>query len=194
MNSIDANDIQGKIDVLAKQLRDIRRELVAMKHRLPREEAPDYELTVRDGLKMKLSEFFGASDELIVIHNMGKGCAYCTLWADGFNGVLRHFENRAGFVVVSPDDWQTQRDFADSRGWKFRMASGKGSSFTRDLGFETPDGKCMPGFSTFEKGKDGKMYRTASDEFGPGDYYCGIWHMFDLLPKGANRWAPKFKY
>lgn len=182
-----------KIESLEKQLQEMRKELVKLKLQQPREEVRDYELTGRDGEKVKLSQLFGASDELIVIHNMGKGCRYCTLWADGFNGFLGHFENRAGFAVVSPDDYQTQREFADSRGWKFRMLSAKGTTFNKDMGFENPEGKPQPGFSTFEK-RDGRIYRAAYDWFGPGDHYCAIWHMFDLLPNGQNDWAPQYKY
>src|SRR6516162_6332847 len=38
---------------------------------------------------------FWRQEYLFVIHNMGAGCRNCTLWADGFNGMLRHIENRA---------------------------------------------------------------------------------------------------
>ena len=40
---------------------------------------------------------------------MGRGCSYCTLWADGFNGLRHHFEDRAAFVVVSPDTPEQQK-------------------------------------------------------------------------------------
>jgi hypothetical protein len=28
----------------------------------------------------------------------------------------------------------------------------------------------------------------------PGDDFCTVWHRFDLLPEGADDWAPKFTY
>ena len=90
---------------------------------------------------------------------MGRACTYCTLWADGFNGVHRHLENRAGFVVVSPDPLDVQREFAESRGWKFRMASGQGSTFIEDMGFKSEKG-WTPGVSTFYRDK-GKITRVA---------------------------------
>ena len=34
-----------------------------------------------------------AHDRLLMIHNMGEACRYCTLWADGFNGFLPHLED-----------------------------------------------------------------------------------------------------
>ena len=38
---------------------------------------------------VRLSELFGEHDDLVIIHNMGASCRYCTLWADGFSGYLR---------------------------------------------------------------------------------------------------------
>ena|SRR3989441_11641217 len=142
---------------------------------------------------VKLSDLFGSKEDLILIHNMGNRCSHCTMWADGFNGVVDHLEDRAAFVVVSPDSPETQKAFATSRGWKFRMLSAKGSSFAKDMGFETK-GEADPGVSVFQKTKDGKILRVAKDKFGPGDPYCVVWHFFDLLPNGDNGWLPKFKY
>lgn len=130
----------------------------------------------------------------MVVHNMGKSCPYCTLWADGFNGVVDHLGNRAPFVVVSPDDPKTQADFRKSRGWKFEMLSAAQSDFTRDMGFAAEDGSPWPGVSTFRKDADGKIYRTAKTWFGPGDDFCAVWHLLELLPEGVDGWEPKYKY
>ena len=65
----------------------------------------------------------------------GRGCVYCTMWADGFNGVVPHLEDRAAFVVVSPDEPHVQAEFAASRGWRFRMVAAR-SDFTGDMGYE----------------------------------------------------------
>jgi predicted dithiol-disulfide oxidoreductase (DUF899 family) len=61
---------------------------------------------------VQLSDLFGEHEDLIVIHNMGVSCPYCTLWADGFNGLIRHLEDRAAFVMVSPDPPDIQKEFA----------------------------------------------------------------------------------
>ncbi len=93
-----------------------RKRALSLMRKLTGETVGDYEFTSigRTGKlkKTKLSHLFGKHNELIVIHNRGKGYVYCTLWADGFNGLVPHFENRAGYVVVSPDDPKTQREFA----------------------------------------------------------------------------------
>jgi predicted dithiol-disulfide oxidoreductase (DUF899 family) len=129
----------------------------------------------------------------MVIHNMGKGCSYCTLWADGFNGFVKPLNDRVPFVLVSPDKPSVQKEFAESRGWTFKMLSASESTFTKDLGFEKEEKKYWPGVSTFVR-KEGKIFRVNYDFFGPGDYYCSVWHLFDLLPKGENAWKPKYVY
>ena len=44
--------------------------------------------------KHKLLGKSAGKDDLVVIHNMGASCAYCTLWGDGFNGVYEHLANK----------------------------------------------------------------------------------------------------
>ncbi len=187
-----SEELYKEIEGLEKELMEKAGKLAELKKQLPREEIKDYTLTDRDGNPVKLSELFGDKDDLIVVHNMGENCPYCTLWADGFNGLVHHFEDRAGFVLVSPDSYEEQRKFADSRNWKFRMMSAKESRFTWDLGFQTEE-YIMPGFSTFRK-EDSKIYRIGWSYFGPGDLFCSLWHMFGLLEGGAGDWEAKFEY
>ena len=58
------------------------------------------------------ADLFGDKNDLILIHNMGKGCTSCTMWADGFNGVYDHLASRAAFVVSSPNPVAVQKAFA----------------------------------------------------------------------------------
>jgi predicted dithiol-disulfide oxidoreductase (DUF899 family) len=193
MHAETDKSIDNLIDDLERELVEKKRRLADLKLSKTPEEVEDYALRGPGDRTVKLSELFGNHDELIVVHNMGKQCPYCTMWADGFNGVLHHLEDRAGFVVVSPDDPETQREFASSRNWKFKLFSAAGSSFIKDMGFESDKGEYWPGFSTFFK-KEGSILRAAKDSFGPRDEYCSVWHLFDLLPRGAGVWQPKFKY
>ena len=156
------------------------------------EQVNDYEFLNSDNQKTSLSKLFGSKKDLIIIHNMGNSCPYCTMWADGFNGLLPHIEDRTTFVVSSPDDSTTQKKFAKSRGWKFQMISTRGTSFAKDMGFEQ-DGMPKPGVSVFYK-KDGKIIRVGRDDFGPGDNYCPTFPLFDLLKDGTNNWQAKFAY
>ena len=181
-----------EIEKMEEELLEQHEKLAELKRELPPQEVKDYTLQSADG-PVKLSELFGGKPDLMVIHNMGKGCAYCTLWADGFNGVHQHLESRAGFVLVSPDPVDVQREFAQSRGWKFRVASGQDSTFIEDMGFRG-EKSWMPGVSTFYREKGGRITRIAKAPFGPGDPFCGLWHLLALLKDGAADWRPKYKY
>ncbi|MBK9248868.1 MAG: DUF899 family protein [Ignavibacteria bacterium] len=195
---MSTESIQQQIDKLEKQKDDILAQLVSLKRqRTNNEQIKNYELLDFAGNSVSLLDMFGDKNDLIVIHNMGKGCNYCTLWADGFNGFAKPFADRAAFVLVSPDSPEVQQEFAESRGWTFQMASSQGSTFTSELGFsEFKDGKqyYAPGYSTFRKNPDGSITRAAYDYFGPGDLYCAVWHIFELLPEGVENWHPKKVY
>lgn len=191
MNPI-STDLVSEIERLEGQLVSQHEKLAELKRQLPRQEVKDYTLAGARG-PVRLSQLFGDKRDLVLIHNMGKGCSYCTLWADGFNGVVPHLEDRAAFVVCTPDSPETQVQFADSRGWKFSMVSGHGSTFIEDMGFRG-EKSWMPGVSTFHRAADGKIYRVARAEFGPFDPFSGIWHLIALLADGVKGWEPKYKY
>ena len=187
-----------KIADLEREIHEKQAELARLRREAPPMPLEDYTLRGPAGARVRLSEVFGEHRDLIVIHNMGSSCPYCTLWADGFNGIVSHLENRAAFVLVSPDSPVTQAAFAEQRGWKFRMLSNGDSGFTEDMGFlrEGSDGKMRPapGVSTFRKDDDGSLTRIAHADFGPGDPFCGAWHVFSLLDGGAGEWAPRSVY
>ena len=180
------------------QLNDYRRQLAGIKSkmrelqaRIEPEPVADYVFSTPEG-PVTLSALFGDKQELFVIHNMGKGCAYCTLWADGFNGVQHHLRDRAGFVVSSPDVPEVQQEFAASRGWLFPMVSHAGSSFAEDMGYRR-DGKFWPGVSVFRKQENG-IVRISDTGLGPDDEFCVVWSLFDLLPVGPDSWRPRYSY
>ena len=180
-----------EIQNLEAKLEELKAELCAARHNAPRQEVHDFGFTTLNG-PITLSEMFGQSSELILIHNMGQSCSYCTLWADGLNGFTKPFEDRCAFFVVSPDSPEVQRDFGAKRDWKFKMASDASKEFSKAMGYWSESDGAGAGVSTFIK-EDGKIYRTGTAEFGPGDEFCSVWPIMDLLggPKG---WEPKFDY
>jgi predicted dithiol-disulfide oxidoreductase (DUF899 family) len=186
------SELLEEIDRLEETLQREQERLAELRRRVPPKQVEDYTLRGWEG-PVRLSELFQGKPDLIVIHNMGKGCVYCTLWADMFNGVVPHLENRAGLVVVSPDPPAVQREFARGRGWRFRMASGEGSSFIQDMGFRG-EKSWQPGVSTFHREPGGEIRRIAKAYFGPGDPFCGVWHLLALLKDGAADWKPKYAY
>jgi len=191
----------GKSKELLKEISslelDVRRKqakLAGLRKKLPSTESNDYIFHDKEGQEVRLSDLFGKSDELMVVHNMGKSCTGCTLWADEYNGVISHLESRVPFVVVSPDEPPVMKEFSEKRNWKFQILSSKLNSFKRDMGFENAKGNPVPGVSVFTKDKKGKIFHYSSAMFGPGDSFCAVWHYFDLLPGGRKKWNPKFSY
>lgn len=183
----------------SKKLAEYREQIAAVRAKMREaqaavepQEVEDYALSKPDGT-VRLSALFSGKSDLIVIHNMGAACRYCTLWADGFNGIYAHLADRAGFVVATPDPPAAQKKFAESRGWHFPMVSHQGTSFAADMGYRSEKGGWMPGISVFRR--EGKRtLRVADTPLHPGDDYCSLWHMFDMLPGGAGDWEPQFKY
>lgn len=190
-------EIDAEIQAHGKTLREAREKIAALRRERTPDPVQDYELTGSDGAPVRLSELFGDKQDLVVVHNMGRRCPMCTTWADGFDGVARHLEDRMAFVVSTPDAPEDQREFAASRGWRFRMVSTKGTSFAKDLGFEgVHEGEPFPypGLSVFGRLEDGSVVRRDWDFFGPGDEYCVVWAFLDLLPGGQGEWWPKLAY
>ncbi|MHA1513621.1 MAG: DUF899 family protein [Candidatus Hodarchaeales archaeon] len=186
-------ELEQEMFVLDTEIKEKDIQLSLLKKELAFLEVQEYTFEFIDGT-ITLSELFHDKEDLIVIHNMGKHCAYCTMWADGFNGVLPHIQDRTSFVVISPNSPVIQKEFSDSRGWKFSMVSAQSSTFIKDMGFELEDGKYMPGVSFFHKDNKGKIIRTGKDFFGPGDVYSSPWQLFKFLKRGINNWSPKLSY
>jgi predicted dithiol-disulfide oxidoreductase (DUF899 family) len=155
-------------------------------------DVPDYEFATLKG-PAKLSSLFGKKRDLFVIHNMGRGCNACTMWADGFNGLYPHIASRASFVVSNHETPEEQAEFAASRGWKFPMVSTLGTTFAADMGFTNAAGKPTPGVSAFQM-QDRKIVRVSASGFNESDEFCPVWRLFDLLPEGPDGWRPQRSY
>jgi predicted dithiol-disulfide oxidoreductase (DUF899 family) len=175
-------------------VRDAQQRLDELRKQQPPEDFSEHKLKSWDGGEVALAELFGEKRDLLAVHNMGARCPYCTMWADGFNGQLRHIADRTAFVVVSPDPIATQMEFAQSRGWRFRMCSAEGTEFTKAAGYQDENGSPWPGVSAFKRDEDGKVWRVSHAPFGPGDEFNGAFHLFDLLDGGLGGWQAKLSY
>jgi len=180
-----------KLTAFRQQIADIRQQMRKVQADIEPQEVANYEFRVPDGI-VTLTELFGDHEDLMVVHNMGVSCPGCTLWADGYNGIHQHVTSRAAFVVSSPDAPEVQQKFAASRGWVFPMVSHMGNSFAEDMGYRTAT-RLLPGMSVFKR-KANKILRVSDVTWSPGDDFCTIWHMFDLLPEGPAGWMPKLRY
>ncbi len=181
-----------------QEIIDLEMKIMELTQSLNRERAsmtpepvPNYRFQTLDG-EVSLLDFFGAHDRLLAIHNMGDGCRYCTLWADGFNGLLPHLESAMAVVLLSKDSPEHQRKFAGSRGWRFRLASHGGGDYIREQTV-MPGVENMPGAVTYLR-KDDQVFRWSRTIFGPGDAYTPMWNLLGLAGLGETEWTPQFRY
>jgi predicted dithiol-disulfide oxidoreductase (DUF899 family) len=188
--SIDTSsreELNAAIDAKGKQIDALYKDLVALRHQEAAMPVQDYVLKDFAGNDVPLSAAFGDQDQLVLIHNMGFACTYCTMWADGFNGAYHYIQRRAAFVVVSNDPPHKQQLGAGKRGWTMPMLSCQGTTLFADLGFVGAAGDgdehagWWPGFSTLVKNADGTLTRHSRGFFGPGDEFCSVWKFFDHL-------------
>lgn len=178
--------VEDKMRKLEEDISTSRKKLVKLLRKQAAMDVQDYTMKDTAGNDIKLSEMFGDKENLILIHNMGKSCPYCTLWADGFSGVAYFIEKKAAFALTSPDSPDVQKQFAESRGWKMKTYSAAGTSFIKDMGYEMENKSYWPGVSVFHKDSNGQVTRVAMDFFGPGDFYASPFHLFDLIPGNVN--------
>jgi predicted dithiol-disulfide oxidoreductase (DUF899 family) len=151
----------------------------------------NYEFQTLEGTA-SLLDLFAGKTTLFAIHNMGQACRYCTIWADGINAFLPHLESEFSVVLVSKDPPETQRAFANSRGWRFRMASHDGGDYIREQSVAEGEDN-MPGLVCYQR-KGEQIFKLNTAIFGPGDQFCSIWHILSLAGVGEESWTPQYSY
>ena len=182
---------ESSIQELEKQIFELKGQLRELQKAAPRIAVKNYTFETFDG-KVSLLDLFAGRDKLLAIHNMGQGCRYCTLWADGLNPFLPHLESAMAVALFSKDPPEVQRRFANSRGWRFRMASHGGGDYIVEQ--TTTDGiNNMPGIVLYERDGD-KIFRKNASNFGPGDEYCSMWDLLGLAGLGEGDWTPQYNY
>lgn len=179
------------IQTLEQQIFELTARLNELRKQAPVTPVRNYEFSTLAG-PATLLDLFGGSNRLLMIHNMGQGCRYCTLWADGFNGFVDHLESALAVVLVSKDAPALQRQFANSRGWRFRLASHGGGAYMKEQSIE-PGGSNTPGAVMYVREGE-KIFRKNACVFGPGDIYCSMWNLLGLAGLGEAEWTPQFRY
>jgi predicted dithiol-disulfide oxidoreductase (DUF899 family) len=158
---------------------------------------------------VRLSELFTGPDrDLVVYHFMyGKQqtepCPMCTMWIDGFDGIVHHVTRNADFVVVAAADLPTLRAHARDRGWtNLRLLSAGASTFKYDLGSEDAEGAQDSTVSVFTRDDEGAVHHAYSvhprmsedvDQRGI-DLLTPVWHILDLTRRGRGDWFPSLDY
>lgn len=192
-----------------KALTRMRDELCAQRRALPWVRIDkDYVFDGPDG-KVSLSDMFAGRSQLIVYHFMfhpdwKAGCKSCSFWADNFNSIVTHLNQRdVSMVSVSRAPFDKLAAFKKRMGWSFVWVSSAGNDFNRDFdvsftpndlerggnnyNFETHrfSGEEAPGLSVFVK-DDGSLYHAYSCYARGLDMLNGAYHYLDLVPKGRD--------
>ncbi|NQT63395.1 MAG: DUF899 family protein [Candidatus Marinimicrobia bacterium] len=183
--------MSNEIKDIEMQIYELNEKLTALRKSSPATKVPNYTFKTVEG-EITLLELFGENDKLLMIHNMGQGCRYCMLWADGFNGFLPHLESAMSVALVSKDAPELQRRFANERGWRFRLASHGGGEYIREQTVTEGEAN-SPGAVVYERISD-EIFRKNSSEFGPGDIYCSMWGLLGLAGMGEEEWTPQYNY
>jgi predicted dithiol-disulfide oxidoreductase (DUF899 family)/uncharacterized protein YndB with AHSA1/START domain len=162
----------------------------------------DYTLTGTDGKPVQFSSLFGDKNDLLVYHLMYKpgddeACNMCSMWIDGFNGIVRHVRENAAFVVIAKAPIEKLNAWAKRRGWdRVAVYSSYGTNFNRDFHAEDADGDQLPAISAFRRSNAGvhHFYRKSAlldeDNHRGIDQLSPVWNLLDLLPQGRGEWYP----
>jgi len=183
--------MSDEISNIEKQIYELTVKLNALRKDSSGDEVQNYTFATLDG-ETSLLDMFGDKDQLLLIHNMGQGCRYCTLWADGINGFLPHLESAMSVFLVSKDTPELQRSFANSRNWRYRLASHSGGDYASEQTVMAGESN-MPGAVVYERSGD-KITRKNAAIFGPGDQFCSLWSLLGLAGLGEADWTPQYKY
>jgi predicted dithiol-disulfide oxidoreductase (DUF899 family) len=157
-----------------------------------------------------LTELFDGRSQLVVYHFMfgpdwEKPCKSCSFWADNFNGIIPHLNQRdVTFVAISRAPLEKLQARAKRMGWTFKWVSSLGNDFNFDYGVSfTPEqlasgeipynygkhkahGSEMPGISVFFKDEAGRIFHTYSCFARGLDMLNTAYHYLDLVPKGRD--------
>jgi len=169
----------------------------------------EYTFEGRDG-KQTLSELFDGRSQLIVYHFMFNpsweaGCPSCSFWADNFNGIIVHLNQRdVTMIAVSRAPYSKLVEYQDRMGWDFKWVSSHDTDFNFDYNvsftpeefskkeafynFDTQDpfSPEREGVSIFYKDPAGRVFHTYSAYARGIDTLNGAYSYLDLVPKGRD--------
>ncbi len=191
----------GRFLARDKEFTRLREELSRERRELPWEcVKKEYVFEAENG-RETLAHLFGGRSQLIVCHLVYEpdwdiGCKNCSFWADDFNGIIPHLNERdTSLVATSRAPLEKLQAQARRCGWTFKWVSCVGNDFNLDFnvwfaretvargdavynrGSEKVTGPSRPAISAFFKDA-GQVFHTHST------YARGL---FDL-PGGVGEW------
>ena len=166
--------------------------------------------------KQTLSDLFDGRTQLIVYHFMydpswDAGCPSCSFWADNFNGIVVHLNQRdVTMIAVSRAPYSKIEEYKKRMGWKFKWVSSYDNDFNFDYHVSfTPEELSKKkafynynlqdthspereGVSVFYKDTAGHVFHTYSAYARGIDVLNVAYHYLDLVPKGRDEDGHEF--
>ncbi len=196
--------------VKEKKFTHLREQLAQQRRDLPWEKV--VKRYVFDGPKGResLSDLFDGRSQLVVYHFMfgpgwEEGCSHCSFWADHYDGMGVHLNQRdVCFVVVSRAPLAEITPFKRRMGWGFKWVSSCQTDFNYDYQASfTPediqsssvfynyktiemDMTDREGLSVFYKDKRGDVFHTYSTYARGIDMMNLTYQFLDIVPKGRD--------
>ena len=160
--------------------------------------------------KETLTELFDGRSQLIVYHfmfdpNWEAGCPHCSRWADNFNGIIVHLNQRdVTMIAASRAPYAKLAAYRKRMGWSFKWVSSSGADFNFDyhvsftpeemaqkealynFTMQNPDCPEREGVSVFCKDPAGSVFHTYSTYARGIDMLNVDYHYLDLTPKGRD--------
>jgi predicted dithiol-disulfide oxidoreductase (DUF899 family) len=160
--------------------------------------------------KQTLLDLFDGRSQLIIYHfmydpNWDAGCPSCSFWADNFNNIIVHLNQRdVTMIAVSRAPYSKIDSYKKRLGWDFKWVSSFDTYFNHDYyvsftseelekkeGFynytiQDPTVSELPGVSVFYKDPSGKIYHTYSAYSRGIDILNNTYNYLDIVPKGRD--------
>jgi predicted dithiol-disulfide oxidoreductase (DUF899 family) len=204
--------LKARLALLAKEkeFTRLRDELSHERSELPWERVDKPYVFAGPGGNETLADLFGGRSQLIIYHFMfapdwQAACPGCSFWADNFNGIISHLNQRdVSLVAVSRAPLQKLQAFATRMGWSFRWVSSANTAFNYDyqVSFTAEElaagtavhnytrfeesGADKPGVSVFLKDEGGGIFHTYSAYARGIDILNTAYNYLDLVPKGRD--------
>ncbi|HEY7570389.1 MAG TPA: thioredoxin family protein [Nitrososphaeraceae archaeon] len=166
--------------------------------------------------KQTLSELFDGRSQLVVYHFMfdpswDAACPHCSFWADNFNGIIVHLNQRdVTMIVVSRAPYSKLAAYQKRMGWDFMWFSSYDIDFNFDYNVsftseelarkeafynftaQDPHSSEREGVSVFYKDRAGHIFHTYSAYARGIDILNTAYNYLDLVPKGRDEDGHEF--
>lgn len=160
--------------------------------------------------KQSLPELFDGRSQLIVYHFMfgpswEAGCPHCSHWADSFNGIIVHLNQRdVTMIAVSQAPYSKLVAYKKRMGWNFKWVSSSDTDFNfdyrvsfrpeevaakkalYDFTTQDPHSSEREGISVFYQDETGSVFHTYSAYARGIDMMNADYQYLDLVPKGRD--------